>query len=102
MLEHPAVAEARVIGKPDPVALEIVEAFVALKPGVQASDALMRELLRFARVRLGANLEGTDPGSGTSVEAGGSFGFFFTERWAIEMEAWIPAYITLWTQIGRH
>ena len=42
----------------------------------------------------GANVEGTDPGTGTSVGAGGSFGFFFTEHWAVEMEAWIPAYIT--------
>jgi acetyl-CoA synthetase len=54
LLEHPAVAEAGVIGKPDPVALEIVKAFVALKPGHQPSEALMRELLGFARVRLGA------------------------------------------------
>jgi hypothetical protein len=44
--------------------------------------------------RLGANLEATDPGTGSSIGAGGSFGFFFTERWAIEIEAWIPAYIT--------
>lgn len=44
--------------------------------------------------RFGGNLEGTDPGSGTSVGAGGSFGFFFTERWAVEMEVWIPTYIT--------
>jgi acetyl-CoA synthetase len=54
LLEHPAVAEAGVIGKPDPVALEIVKAFVALKPGYEPSEALMRELLGFARVRLGA------------------------------------------------
>jgi acetyl-CoA synthetase len=54
LLEHPAVAEAGVIGKPDPVALEIVKAFIALKPGYEASDALMRELLGFARMRLGA------------------------------------------------
>jgi acetyl-CoA synthetase len=54
LLEHPAVAEAGVIGKPDPVALEIVKAFVALKPGYQPSEALMRDLLGFARVRLGA------------------------------------------------
>jgi len=54
LMEHAAVAEAGVIGKPDPVALEIVKAFVSLKPGFQASEALNRELLAFARVRLGA------------------------------------------------
>ena len=54
LLEHPAVAEAGVIGKPDPVALEIVKAFVALKPGYEPTEALRRELLGFARVRLGA------------------------------------------------
>jgi len=54
LMEHKAVAEAGVIGKPDPVALEIVKAFVALKEGYQGSDALRTELLAFARVRLGA------------------------------------------------
>ena len=54
LLEHPAVAEAGVIGKPDPVALELVKAFVALKPGFEATDALRLELLGFARKRLGA------------------------------------------------
>ena len=54
LLEHPAVAEAGVIGKPDPVALEIVKAFVALKPGYEPGETLRRELLGFARVRLGA------------------------------------------------
>jgi len=53
LMEHPAVAEAGVIGKPDPVALEVVKAFVALKPGHEPSDALNRELIGFARSRLG-------------------------------------------------
>jgi acetyl-CoA synthetase len=54
LMEHPAVAEAGVIGKPDPVAGEIVKAFVALKPGRAASEDLRRELVAFGRRRLGA------------------------------------------------
>lgn len=54
LLEHKAVAEAGVIGKPDPAAFEIVKAFVSLKPGFEAGDALRRELMAFARTRLGA------------------------------------------------
>ena len=54
LLEHPAVAEAGVIGKPDPVAFELVKAFVAIKPGHEPTDALRLELLGYARVRLGA------------------------------------------------
>jgi acetyl-CoA synthetase len=54
LMEHPAVAEAGVIGKPDPVALEIVKAFVVLKPGRIGDAALMRDLLGFGRQRLGA------------------------------------------------
>jgi acetyl-CoA synthetase len=54
LMEHPAVAEAGVIGKPDPVAMEVVKAFVTLKRGYQASEALRRDLLAHARKRLGA------------------------------------------------
>ena len=54
LMEHPAVAEAGVIGKPDPVAMEVVKAFVSLKQGFQPVDELRRELLAFARTRLGA------------------------------------------------
>jgi acetyl-CoA synthetase len=54
LMEHPAVAEAGVIGKPDPVAGEVVKAFVALKAGFEASEPLRKELLGHARKRLGA------------------------------------------------
>jgi acetyl-CoA synthetase len=54
LMEHPAVAEAGVIGKPDPVALEVIKAFVALKAGYEPSDALKRDILAHARKRLGA------------------------------------------------
>ncbi len=54
LLAHPAVAEAGVIGKPDPVAGELVKAFVALKPGFNPNEALGRELLAHCRRRLGA------------------------------------------------
>ncbi len=47
LMEHPAVAEAGVIGKPDPTAGEIVKAFVALKPGFAAGEALRKDLLGF-------------------------------------------------------
>jgi acetyl-CoA synthetase len=54
LMEHPAVAEAGVIGKPDPMAGEIVKAFIALKPSYSPSEDLRRELLGHARRRLGA------------------------------------------------
>jgi len=53
LLEHHAVAEAGVIGKPDPHAYEIIKAFVSLKPGFEPSSGLEMELLGFARKRLG-------------------------------------------------
>jgi acetyl-CoA synthetase len=53
LMAHPAVAEAGVIGKPDPLIGELVKAFVTLKAGQVPSDALRLELLGFARTRLG-------------------------------------------------
>jgi acetyl-CoA synthetase len=53
LMEHAGVAEAAVIGIPDPAAGEIVKAFVALKSGFEPSEALRKELLGHARSRLG-------------------------------------------------
>ena len=54
-MEHPAVAEAGVIGKPDPIAGELVKAFVACGPATSPTDDLRRELdRRSAAARLGA------------------------------------------------
>ncbi|MCX3059269.1 acetate--CoA ligase [Streptomyces beihaiensis] len=53
LMEHAAVAEAGVIGKPDPVAGNIVKAFVSLTPGTEPTPELERRLLAFARQRLG-------------------------------------------------
>jgi acetyl-CoA synthetase len=54
LMELPAVAEVGVIGKPDPVAGEVVKAFVVVRPEYEPSDQLRRELIGFGRTRLGA------------------------------------------------
>jgi acetyl-CoA synthetase len=54
LMEHPAVAEAGVIGKPEPTIGELVKAFVSLKPGYEPNDKLRLELLGFGRQRLGS------------------------------------------------
>lgn len=53
LVSHPAVAEAGVISKPDPIKGEAIKAFVTLKVGQTPSDALKRELIEHVRHELG-------------------------------------------------
>ena len=55
LARHPAVALAAVVGKPDAVRTEIVKAFLVLKPGFAASEALVGEIKEFVRTRLSAH-----------------------------------------------
>ena len=50
LLEHPAVAQACVVGRPDPAHGEEVVAFVSLQPGSETEEA---ELIAFGKQRLG-------------------------------------------------
>jgi len=52
LIEHPAVAEAGVIGIPDPLVMEVIKAFVSLKDGYEPSNELMRDIKKFARKKL--------------------------------------------------
>ena len=55
LVEHPAIAEAGVIGKPDPVRGEIIKAFVALRDGYEQSDELKEEIRQFVKNGLAAH-----------------------------------------------
>ncbi len=52
LLEHPAVAESAAIGKPDPINMEVVKAFVALRPGHTPHADLELEIMNFIRKKL--------------------------------------------------
>jgi acetyl-CoA synthetase len=53
LVSHPAVAEAGVISKPDPIKAEAIKAFVTLKIGQTPSDALKAQLIAHVRHELG-------------------------------------------------
>lgn len=55
LLEHQAVAEAGVIGKPDPVRGEIIKAFIALREGYEPSDSLKEDIRQFVKKGLAAH-----------------------------------------------
>ncbi|MBG9783885.1 acetate--CoA ligase [Shouchella lehensis] len=55
LVEHPAVAEAGVIGKPDPVRGEIIKAFIALRDGYEVTDDLKEEIRQFVKNGLAAH-----------------------------------------------
>lgn len=55
LVEHEAVEEAGVIGKPDPVRGEIVKAFIALREGYEPTDELKEEIRNFVKLGLAAH-----------------------------------------------
>jgi acetyl-CoA synthetase len=52
LLEHPSVAESAVVGKPDPLNMEVVKAFIALKAGYEPTKMQELEIMNFVRKKL--------------------------------------------------
>jgi len=52
LIEHPAVAEAGVIGKPDELRGEIVKAFITLRPGHKPTEEMKESITQFVKTRL--------------------------------------------------
>ncbi|WP_314584271.1 acetate--CoA ligase [Paenibacillus terrigena] len=55
LVEHPAVAEAGVIGKPDPMRGEVIKAFISLREGFEPSEELKAEIAKFVKEGLSAH-----------------------------------------------
>ncbi|WP_102026137.1 acetate--CoA ligase [Salirhabdus sp. Marseille-P4669] len=55
LIEHPAVSEAGVIGKPDPERGEIIKAFITLNEGYEESDELLADIRQFVKTGLSAH-----------------------------------------------
>ncbi|MFB9279901.1 acetate--CoA ligase [Cohnella cellulosilytica] len=55
LVEHPAVAEAGVIGKPDPLRGEIIKAFISLREGYSPSEELKADIAKFVKEGLSAH-----------------------------------------------
>lgn len=55
LMKHPAVAMSAVVGIPDPIRTEAIKAWIVLRPGFTAGDALAREIQDFVKVQLAAH-----------------------------------------------
>jgi acetyl-CoA synthetase len=55
LMKHPAVAMSAVVGVPDPIRTEAIKAWIVLRPGFAAGDALAREIQDFVKVQLAAH-----------------------------------------------
>lgn len=52
LIEHEAVAESAVVSKPDQVNMEVVKAFITLKPGYEVDDDMELSIMNFIRKKL--------------------------------------------------
>lgn len=55
LIAHPSVSLAAAVGKPDPIRTEIVKAYIVLKSGEKAGEALVEDIQNFVRTRLAAH-----------------------------------------------